>query len=371
MSGPRPIHQKLSAMTAAAALAVAAASVLAACAPATASVAARASAASKGSAASSKGSAASSKESAASNGSAASKRSAASKASSSVPKSKAGAAALTGDSPPGFWYGTDSTQMAVTGTGPYKEPVIGGNYGGYIGMAGNWAHWQPCGGKLVWSSTNAKQATTNFSTYHDGVGVSAYWFMAGPGVDPNYDGTVSEATSWGQQQAARAIADVSTSTENYPVLWMDIEIPGNAPSFTPAPDNGWNSVYTSPCSGKTTSGFIDPAVDRAVVDGFSSYLKAHSSYLPGIYSTPSIWRSIFGTGSASLIPGIYEWTYSANASLAHPPSAWCLKTTTTCAHFFGGQHSTDSTALMWQWSGGGGASNGFGDFDQIDGARTP
>jgi len=24
---------------------------------------------------------------------------------------------------------------------------------------------------------------------------------------------------------------------------------------------------------------------------------------------------------------------------------------------------------MWQWSGGGGVSNGVGDFDQIDGAR--
>ena len=116
---------------------------------------------------------------------------------------------------------------------------------------------------------------------------------------------------------------------------------------------------------------IDPAVDRGVVDGFTSYLKAHSSYQPGVYSAPSIWRSIFGTGSAAQIPGIYEWTYTANASLAHPPSAWCLKTTSTCAHFFGGQQSTDSTAVMWQWSGGGGAPNGYGDFDQIDGARTP
>jgi hypothetical protein len=26
---------------------------------------------------------------------------------------------------------------------------------------------------------------------------------------------------------------------------------------------------------------------------------------------------------------------------------------------------------MWQWSGGGGSSNGVGDFDQINGNRTP
>jgi hypothetical protein len=26
---------------------------------------------------------------------------------------------------------------------------------------------------------------------------------------------------------------------------------------------------------------------------------------------------------------------------------------------------------MWQWSGGGGSSNGYGDFDQINVGRTP
>ena len=351
MNGSRLIHARLSAMTGVAVVAAAAVSALAACAPATAATAAAAA-----------------PKAETRQGAHAAHSAQATRAARTAGQASAVAA---GDSPPGFWYGTDSTQMAVGGSGPYTEPVIGGNYGGYVGMAGNWAHWKGCNGKLIWSSANAQQAATNYSKYGKGVGVSAYWFMAGPGVDPHYDGTVSQATSWGQQQAARAIADVSTSTENYPVLWMDIELPGNAPTFTPAPDNGWNSVYTSACSGKTKAGYIDPVVDRAVVDGFSSYLKAHSSYRPGVYSAPSIWRSIFGTGSPAQIPGIYEWTYTANASLAHPPSAWCLKTTTTCAHFFGGQHSTDSTAVMWQWSGGGGAPNGYGDFDQIDGARTP
>ncbi len=40
-----------------------------------------------------------------------------------------------------------------------------------------------------------------------------------------------------------------------------------------------------------------------------------------------------------------------------------------CAQFFGGQTSSSAHALMWQWSGGGGVRNGFGDFDQIDSAR--
>ncbi len=284
-----------------------------------------------------------------------------------------GAARTTsaGDTPPGFWYGTDSLTMQVTGTGPYTEPIVGGSYGGYTGMAGNWAHWQGCGGGLVWSATNAKQASANLSTYHKGVGTGVYWFMAGPGVDPNYNGTVSEATSWGQQQAAQTLADIGTGVK-YPVVWMDVELPGNAPQFTPAPDNGWTAVYTSPCSGTVKTKHMAPAVDRGVLDGYAAYLTAHSSYKPGVYSAPPAWTAIFGTGSASKIPSLYEWTYTAaSSSLAHHPSAWCLKSTSTCAHFFGGQHATDATALMWQWSGGGGVRNGYGDFDQIDGARTP
>src|SRR5215472_12818580 len=138
----------------------------------------------------------------------------------------AASAAVAGDGPPGFWYGTDSWPMPVTGSGPYTEPVIGGNYGGYIGMVGNWARWRGCGGVLAWSPANFNQAKANFARHHKGVGTAAYWFMAGPGVDPHYNGTVSQARAWGRQQAARALFDIH-GTENYPVVWMDIEIPGN------------------------------------------------------------------------------------------------------------------------------------------------
>jgi hypothetical protein len=42
-----------------------------------------------------------------------------------------------GDSPPGFWYGSDSWPVPVTGSAPYSEPSIGGAYGGYIGITGS------------------------------------------------------------------------------------------------------------------------------------------------------------------------------------------------------------------------------------------
>jgi hypothetical protein len=149
---------------------------------------------------------------------------------------------------------------------------------------------------------------------------------------------------------------------------VNVELPGIAP----APDNGWNSVYSSPCSGRVVSGHVSPSVDRAEINGFAAYLTSHSSYKAGVYSAPSIWASIFGTGGDSLIPNTYEWTYTgATSSLSHQPDGWCLRGTSTCAHFYGGQTSSSPYALMWQWSGGGGTYNGYGDFDQIDKTRMP
>ena len=250
--------------------------------------------------------------------------------------------------------------------------MIGGSYGGYIRMTGNWANLTGCHKIVVWSSANSSQANTNYSRYHRGIGTGVYYFMGGPGVDPHYNGTASEAYAWGERQAARTIYDISHVHVTYPVAFMDIEIPGNAPGYTPAPDNGWNIVYTSPCSGVAKSHYIPASVDRADLNGFAVYLTSHSSYRAGVYSASDIWAEIFGTGADSLIPNTYEWTYEPfTRSLAHPPYGWCLGGTSTCARFFGGQTSGSKYALMWQWSGGGGSYNGVGDFDQIDARRTP
>ena len=151
----------------------------------------------------------------------------------------------------GFAYGTDSFPMTVTGTGPYKEPVLGTGYGGYMGMAGNWARTLGCstGNFLAWTPVNAGQANANFRTYHVGVGTGVYWYMGGPGVDPHWNGTTTEAFQWGKVQASWALAAIKGKYIPYPVIWADIELPGIAP----APDSGWNSVYTSPCSGEESS----------------------------------------------------------------------------------------------------------------------
>jgi hypothetical protein len=282
-------------------------------------------------------------------------------------------AAPSGDKPAGFWYGTDSRQVTIAGSAPYSEPVIGGTYGGYIGMTGNWANLEDCHKIVVWSATNSTQANADYAL-HAGIGTGVYYFMGGPGVDPHYNGTTSEASAWGAEQAGRALADAAKLHVTYPVVFMDIELPGGPSDYTPAPDNGWNSVYTSPCSSVVKSDFVAASVDRADLNGFADYVTSHSSYKVGVYSAPSIWSEIFGTGSAASIPNTYEWTYeSFTSSLANPAHGWCLtgSASSTCADFFGGQTSSSPYALMWQWSGGGGSDNGVGDFDQIDGNRTP
>jgi hypothetical protein len=274
---------------------------------------------------------------------------------------------LDHDGPAGFWWGTDSSPVEVPGRAPYGMPYLGGAYGGYIGMSGNWAYWLGCkDSSLAYSATYAAQARINYTEYSKGVGYSAYWFMGGPGVDPHYNGTTAEAAGWGASQAARALRDIADGRGiNYPVVWADIELPG----IKPAKDNGWNSVYTSPCSGKVREAFVPATVDRADFNGFADYITKHSHYKVGVYSSPATWASIFGTGTASWIPATYEWTAEPQtAHLSYAPHGWCLKSG-GCAQFFGGQTYKSKYALMWQWSGGGEVGNGVGDLDQIDSAK--
>ena len=86
----------------------------------------------------------------------------------------------------------------------------------------------------------------------------------------------------GYRDLARALADIANGGGiDYPVVWMDIELPG----IGPATDNGWNTVYTSPCSGVKKQSFVAVSLDRADFNGFWGYIKAHSHYQPGVYSS--------------------------------------------------------------------------------------
>ena len=119
--------------------------------------------------------------------------------------------------------------------------------------------------------------------------------MGGPGVDPHWNGTPPRPSAWGARQAARALADIANGQAiDYPVVWEDIEMPG----IGPATDNGWNTVYTSPCSGRSGTAASRRPWTGADFSGFASYITAHSKYKVGVYSAAGVWKSIFGTGAA-------------------------------------------------------------------------
>ena len=54
-----------------------------------------------------------------------------------------------------------------------------------------------------WLQSNYNAAQAN-ATAGDGLGAAPYWFAAGPGRDPGYNGTTAEAKSWGAAQAKQS-----------------------------------------------------------------------------------------------------------------------------------------------------------------------
>src|SRR5712664_1533599 len=98
----------------------------------------------------------------------------------------------------GFIYGSDSWPVPVTGKSPWPMTHLSGSYGGYIGMAGNWARSLGCttGNFLAYAPTNGAQANDNFIHHNIGIGTGVYWYMGGPGVDPHWNNTTAEASNW-------------------------------------------------------------------------------------------------------------------------------------------------------------------------------
>ena len=232
------------------------------------------------------------------------------------------AATPDADSPAGFYYGTDSWPIAITSSPPYREPVLSSRpvYGGYIGMAGNWARWSGCGGNIAWSSADSAAANTNYTRTARASAPASTGSWAARALTPTTTGPPPRLRL-GRRAGGQDAEAMGKPKVTYPIVWLDIELPG---SIKPALDNGWNNVYTSPCSGKISTSRIAAAVDRAEVNGYEAYLTAHSSYLAGVYSSPSIWSLIFGPGSASNIPAPTSGrTPDATSKLAKPPGRWC------------------------------------------------
>ncbi len=274
------------------------------------------------------------------------------------------ASAAEADRPRGFYYGTDSyTPLATRTSYPHLEPSVGGMYGAYSGEVGTWTDWRGCTSGYALNRTNVRRANTD-ERDRSIPGVSYYWFAAGPGADPRYNGTFGEAYQWGREQAERANSDyasfvrrgIGTKTRRTPLMFMDIE---SQPFAGYA--NGWNEIVND-CGRITRSKVIPSNIDRATFDGFTDYLHYETIFHPGVYSIPSFWNQTFGTGSAGRIPNTTEWTPVTSTRYARP-RPYAFRQGGQSAVWFGGVRASNEVA--WQWTQHG------GDFDQWDTAHLP
>ena len=202
-------------------------------------------------------------------------------------------AARAGDTTAGFWFGADGSGPSATGSGPYTMPTVGGSFGGYVGELGTWTNRLGCTSGEAWNAHDAAAANTNHFTYHRGVGTGGYWFAGGPGADPHYNATTSEAYAWGKQQGEWAHTDWQNMYHSgtrmpFQILWMDIENAGNGLA------NGWGEVFARPttCTRHIIQTGVAPALDRATFNGYWDYLHTtqHNVPQPGAYSAPRYLR---------------------------------------------------------------------------------
>jgi hypothetical protein len=270
----------------------------------------------------------------------------------------------------GFFYGTDSAapQACGNGSGPYTEPKgscgngTAGPYGEYMGEVGSFMNWQHCTtAGLAWVQANYNMATDNVVKFGTGLGAAAYWFAAGPGRDPHYNGTAAEAATWGQEQAQQALEDLGGKVFDFRYIFMDIENNG-----VPPDEDGWNTVWDGPCGGKVKASYIPANVDFATWTGFAGYINNHSTYLAGVYSSGGnwygSWAGIFGSQQ---LTNTAEWTFTNEQAQLDFPSGF------SGSHAGAQWFSSEPAAcdLLWQWSGGNGVLNGYGDFDQAEAAN--
>lgn len=275
--------------------------------------------------------------------------------------------AAPGDSPAGYVYGTDSAfPLRCHSSVPYLEPNgvcsngTEGNYGAYVGEAGSWANWQKCSTGRNWLQSNYNAAQAN-ATAGDGLGAAPYWFAAGPGRDPGYNGTTAEAKSWGAAQAKQMITHALGNAYSLPYVVEDVENAGAPPD-----ENGWNTIWTGPCTQTQSGSSIPATVDFATFQGFRNYIQANSAYAPAVYSAGGggygSWSGIFGSGFT--LTTTAEWTFTEESTNVAFPSGWSNPFAT--ALFFA--NAPGRCQLAWQFSGGNGDINKYGgDYDQING----
>jgi hypothetical protein len=280
--------------------------------------------------------------------------------------------AEAGDSPSGYWWGSDSSGPApsssaspcASSSAPYYEPNVSrsgcGDYGGYFGEEGGYWSVLGCSASNAYNGTAASDGATNAGD-GDGLGTSMYFFGGGPGMDPNYNATTSEASAWGKKEAEKAVSLAGTHANfDTDIIWLDVE-----DDYPSTPPSGWNEVVVPGTCGSVKSSGISASVDKATITGFLNYIFDDTSYWEGVYSSPGEWSNILGSGSVTTLSDTMEWTATYGENCVQPgPAGWTQGAGSCSSHsagWFGGVTSSSTCAVAWQWAG-----VSSGDYDQIN-----
>jgi hypothetical protein len=256
-----------------------------------------------------------------------------------------GTAAYAGDTPTGYWYGSDGSGPAPQGTGvEYTMPNCGGAYGSYTGQLN-----QVSSPYNVASDSNAANAN-QASGY--GVGSQNSFMIAPPQSDPSYNGTATEATFWGESQGNAAMENWGSfygqsgiNLPSNPIIYADLE---NS-QYT------WNSGTTS-LNRDVFNGFWNEVHQKLV-----SIKGTQREIYAGVYATANFWSN-YMTGT---LGGTYEWT--AQTSYGSYSSGNCASGWKSpvgyIADFYAGYNQNSACAVAWQWI------SGKADYDQVNGSQ--
>ena len=240
-----------------------------------------------------------------------------------------------GDGPPGFWWGTDSAMVSVPGR---RRTACRSSVAPTAATSGC-----PGTGRTGWAAA----ARTLPRLLGDQQCAGAHQLPDLPQGRrqrrvlvhgrarrrPALERDGREAYAWGAQQAARALIDIANGASSLPGRLDGHRDSGH---WARAPTTAGTRCTPRACSGKVKQQHILAASTGPTSTG--SAATSRRTPLPtGVYSAPSVWASIFGTGTASgCIPNTDEWTYEPETTnLGNAPIGFCLKSG-ACAQFFGG-----------------------------------
>jgi hypothetical protein len=253
------------------------------------------------------------------------------------------------DKPAGFWYGADGSGPAPSGT--QMPSPCAGYYAFYSGRVNTTDD-------TYMKTGDANQAQTNANNGH-GIGVFAYGDLDGPSSYSGFNGSTSEATAWGEEQA-----DAFANNYDYYIDYEGLEEPSYSLVFADMEQNnpGW---YWS----GDTGGYSNwQTLNRDVFNGFWSEIQTWTipdgvQMEAAYYTGPEFYNTYMPNQT---MPN--TWLWEASWAYTSIDSSDCLLNGFTAPDGFSpqsifGQSTSSACFGFWQWASTDSQSQ---DWDQTD-----